>query len=228
MRINRFIALATGMSRRAADDAIAKQRVQVDGRFAQLGEDINEATSQITLAGRVLRLPSETTTILLNKPVGYVCSRDGQGSKTIYELLPPELRHLKTVGRLDKDSSGLILLTNAGELAHQLTHPSFSKQKVYEIELDKPLGREHLKQIEQGVNLDDGMSSLQLTVNSQQQKTVNRKLSTVYFFVRMHEGRNRQIRRTFATLGYKVTKLHRTQFGPYSLKGLDPGEWQSI
>ena len=153
---------------------------------------------------------------MINKPEGYVCSRKGQGNKTIYDILPENYKTLNTVGRLDKNSSGLLLLTNDGELAHQLTHPSFKKIKIYHIELDQPLAPLHQQMISDfGVQLDDGPSKLNL------EKTDNNRKK---FTVSMHEGRNRQIRRTFESLGYKVTKLHRTHFGTYDLKDLKSGQ----
>ena len=157
---------------------------------------------------------------MLNKPEGYVCSRTGQGSTTIYELLPKHYADLKPVGRLDKDSSGLILLTNDGNLANQLTHPSFRKTKIYEVTLDKPLTKTAQNKIEKGVQLDDGISQLNI---KKIQNRYDRK-----FFVFMREGRNRQIRRTFGALGYKVVKLHRTGFGPYKLDGLETGQNKEI
>ena len=219
MRINKYIALATGLSRRAADAAIEAGRVTYNTRPAQSGQSVDE-TDKVLLDGKLLQLPEQTQTILLNKPVGYVCSRSGQGSKTIYELLPASLQHLKLVGRLDKDSSGLILLTNDGELAQQLTHPSYRKQKIYEIKLDKALQPLHHQMIsDHGIKLEDGPSQLTLTRlhegNDQSWQ------------ITMHEGRNRQIRRTFAALGYQVVELRRTQFGNYQLGSMASGTYQS-
>lgn len=219
MRINRFIALATGMSRRAADNTI--NRVTINGTPATSGSQV-EQNDVVKLDGHVLHVPTETTTIMLHKPVGYVCSRDGQGSKTIYELLPNNLHHLKPIGRLDKDSSGLLLLTNDGKLAHELTHPSFQKDKVYEVTLDKPLTSEAQHQLEQGVMLDDGISQLRV----QSHPAPNSSHRPTYE-VRMREGRNRQIRRTFDALGYHVHSLHRTQFGSYKIAEA-AGEWRLI
>ena len=129
MRINKFVALATGMSRRTADQAIAEGRVAVNGRPPTAGQQVTDE-DQINLDGQTLQKPAATT-IMMNKPVGYVVSRDGQGSQTIYDLLPEEYQGLKPIGRLDKDSSGLLLLTNDGTLAQELTHPKYHKQKVY-------------------------------------------------------------------------------------------------
>ena len=217
MRINKFIAQATGMSRRAADAAIVAGRIRVNGAPPTAGQDIS-ADESVALDGQILRAPAEPlVTIALNKPVGYVVSRNGQGSKTIYDILPAIYQHLKPVGRLDKDSSGLLLLTNDGHLANELTHPSRQKTKIYEVMLDKPLQPLHRQMIsDHGLMLDDGLSRLQL----ERQREGN----DAAWIVTMHEGRNRQIRRTFAALGYTVTRLHRVQFGDYLLGALEPGK----
>jgi 23S rRNA pseudouridine2605 synthase len=221
MRINKYVALATGMSRRAADTAISEGRVLVNNKRPSSGYSVAH-NDQVTLDSRTITTDVNIMTIMLNKPVGFVCSRDGQGSKTIYELLPAELHHLKPIGRLDKDSSGLLLLTNDGQLAHELTHPSREKQKVYEITLDKPLQPLHRQMIsDHGVQLEDGPSKFELT---RQQDGDDTK-----WIVTMHEGRNRQIRRTFAALGYAVVRLHRTAFGTYALeRTLSPGSFMNI
>lgn len=219
MRINRFVALATGMSRRAADTAIAQGRVMLNGNPAQLSAQVNDS-DMVTLDGKILK-PVTTTTITLNKPVGYVVSREGQGSKTVYDLLPPELHNLKPIGRLDKDSSGLLLMTNDGQFAQELTHPKYQKQKVYEVELNKPLVPLHRQMLQDhGIMLEDGPSKLQL----ERLHEANDRA----WKVTMSEGRNRQIRRTFAALGYKVIKLHRTHFGHFSLGGLNSGQHQRV
>jgi 23S rRNA pseudouridine2605 synthase len=216
MRINKFIARATGLSRRVADQAVSKGRVTVNSRPAAPGTDVGDSDT-VTLDNQILSLPAATMTVMLNKPAGYVCSRAGQGSQTIYDLLSPELHHLKPVGRLDKDSSGLLLLTSDGDLANQLTHPRYAKEKVYEIRLDKPLSPKDKIQVGLGVKLDDGLSKLQIT-----------DLADNSFTVTMSEGRNRQIRRTFEALGYLATKLHRIRFGPYHLDKLAPKEWKQV
>ncbi len=219
MRINKYVAQATGMSRRAADTAITARRVLVNGEVPEPGYDVRE-TDQVTLDSDVITPDVNIQTIMLNKPVGYVCSRDGQGSKTIYDLLPAELHHLKPVGRLDKASTGLILLTNDGQLAHQLTHPTYRKTKIYEITLDKPLTPLHRQMItDHGVQLDDGPSSFTL------ERLNDDDLS---WQVSMQEGRNRQIRRTFAALGYSVVLLHRIHFGSYQLGQLATGTIREI
>src|SRR3712207_6089440 len=135
MRLNKYIASATGLSRRAADEALAQNRVRVNGEVASVGPQVL-GNDVVSLDGQIVTPQEASVTILLHKPTGYVSSREGQGSRTVYDLLPPELHHLKTVGRLDKESSGLLLLTSDGQLAYELTPPSFQKAKVYEVELD--------------------------------------------------------------------------------------------
>lgn len=216
MRINKYLALATGMSRRAADTAIAEGRVTIDNQAPRAGQDV-ATNNQVHLDGSLVSPPETLQTILFNKPAGYVCSRDGQGSKTIYDLLPKALHHLKPVGRLDKDSSGLLLLTNDGELAHQLTHPSFQKEKVYQVTLDKPLSDTDLKRVEQGIILEDGPSHLLV-----------KQITVPTYEVRLSEGRNRQIRRTFTALNKKVVTLHRITFGEFDLGNLTSGKHQPL
>lgn len=207
MRINKFIAQATGLSRRAADQAIAEKRVTINDQPARMGANANE-DDVVRLNGKQLRLPTAPQTILLNKPVGYVCSRNGQGSQTIYDLLPKDLHQLKPIGRLDKDSSGILVMTNDGDFSHQLAHPGFQKEKRYQVELNKPLHPADQAAIEQGIKLVDGLSALGLKIGK----------DAAHWQITMHEGRNRQIRRTFEAKGYRVTKLERTQFGPYQLQ----------
>jgi 23S rRNA pseudouridine2605 synthase len=221
MRLNKFVAQATGKSRREADFLISSGRVQIGGKIASVGNQADDS-SEISLDGRTLALPSHRTIIMLNKPVGYVSSRSAQSkdAQTLYELLPTELRNLKTVGRLDKNSSGLILLTDDGDFAFKMTHPKFAKTKIYLVQIDLPLEPLHQQMISDiGVNLEDGQSQLFLE-SLNDEKTSWR--------VTMHEGRNRQIRRTFRALGYEVTQLHRTNFGDYQLGDLKPGQWKSL
>jgi len=215
MRLNQYVAQATGLSRRAADEAIKAGRVSINGQTAELGSSVN--TNDTVRLDNQPVMPAEKITIILNKPAGYVVSRTGQGSKTIYDLLPAEFHNLKPVGRLDKDSSGLLLLTNDGELANRLSHPRYAKTKTYEIELDKPLEPLHQQMIcDHGINLEDGVSKLIL------EKLDEKGL---LWRVTMSEGRNRQIRRTFAALGYTVDKLNRTAFGDYKIDDLPTGQY---
>ena len=218
LRLNKFLAERLGLSRREADDVISAGKVTIDGKKAVLGARIDK-TSKVCYNNKTVPFGTEFLYIAMNKPVGYVCSRRAQGNApTIYELLPKDYTKLKTVGRLDKDSSGLILLTNDGDFAFQMTHPKFHKEKIYEVELDRPLEPLHQQMISDfGVMLEDGPSKF----------TVIRIDGPKYTVV-LSEGRNRQIRRTFAAIGYKVVSLHRVQFGVFGLGNLSDGEYQII
>lgn len=225
IRLNKFIAQATGMSRRAADRMIEDGRVQMgpDKLRVTTGRAVDTTNPHeiVWLDDKQIALPAEHTTIMLNKPPHYVVSRDGQGSATVYDLLPKELYALKPVGRLDKDSSGLLILTDDGELAQRLTHPRFQKVKQYEIRLDTALQPLHRQMIsDHGLMLQDGLSKLQL-------ERV-REGNDFGWRVTMTEGRNRQIRRTFESLGYRVVTLHRITFGPYLLGNLASGAYTAI
>lgn len=222
MRLNKYIAQSTGLSRRAADAAIELGDVTVNEQLPSAGYTVTPS-DVVRYKGRTLVAATDqsVTTIMLNKPVGYICSRDGQGGRTVYDLLPRQLKHLKPVGRLDKHSSGLLLMTTDGQLAYELTHPKFNKSKTYKIAVNRPLEEHDYTAIrKQGVQLDDGPSKLEL-------EQINASDHTNWR-VTMTEGRNRQIRRTFEALNYKVVKLHRTHFGPYILEGLKPGEHKRI
>lgn len=220
VRLNKYLALHAGISRREADEMIANGRVTINGERAIIGTQVT-LNDIVEMDGK--RITPSTTYIylMLHKPVGYVCSRRAQGDNpTIYSLLPKQYHVLKPVGRLDRDSSGLILLTNDGDFAQRMTHPSYGKIKKYEVALDKALEPLHQQMINDfGINLEDGVSQLLLERMADDRKE---------WIVTMREGRNRQIRRTFAALGYTVTRLHRTDFGPYRLGGLNPGKTQIV
>ena len=220
VRINKFIARYHGVSRRQADEMIQSKAVMVNGEPAVIGQLINDDFEVVKINGQTVQKNLSHTVLLLNKPIGYICSRNAQSkkAKTVYDILPTKYKNLKTVGRLDKDSSGLILLTDDGDLAHRLTHPKFKKIKIYLVKLDKPLTPLHQQIIADfGINLDDGISKLGL-----ERLDDNR----CEWRITMDEGRNRQIRRTFSALGYTVTKLHRTNFGSYAINELKPGQYQ--
>ncbi|MGB4767794.1 MAG: pseudouridine synthase [Candidatus Saccharimonas sp.] len=222
LRLNKHLALQLGVSRREADELIASGSVTINGIVATLGARF-KATDTLEVKGKALDSEKIAYTYLaLNKPTSYVCSRRAQGNdETIYTLLPQRYHHLKPVGRLDRDSSGLILLTNDGDFAFHMTHPKFAKTKVYQVRLDHDLEPLHQQMISDfGVQLEDGRSQLTLERLSDDRRDE--------WQVTMSEGRNRQIRRTFASLGYTVKKLHRIQFGNYSLGDMKRGEFQVV
>ena len=221
IRLNKFLAEKVGLSRREADNLIVDGKVLVNQQPAVLGARISE-TDEIICDGKIISTKKpEYIYLMLNKPVGYVSSRKAQGEvPTLYELLPEKYQKLKTVGRLDKNSSGLILLTNDGDFAFKHTHPKFYKLKTYLVELDQTLAPLHQQEISDfGIHLEDGLSKLFLTKLDEDR---------LKWQVEMSEGRNRQIRRTFAALGYKVIKLHRIEFGHYQLGDLKAGEFKLV
>ena len=254
IRLNKFLAERLGVSRRDADELILAGKITVDGRPAILGDRIDK-NNKVCYNNKVVPPVAEFSYIAFNKPKGYVCSRRAQGATpTLYDLLPKTFTRLKTVGRLDKDSSGLILLTNDGDFAFRMTHPKFRKNKVYEVELDHPLAPLHQQMIsDYGVEIGDGISKFKIIKdnsgllpsrvirsaaarelvrsprgNGRERRDPRKEVTESCYLVFLTEGRNRQIRRTFAALGYQVTKLHRIQFGKYELGDLKPGKYVII
>ena len=265
IRLNKYLAERLGVSRREADELISAGKITVDNQPASLGNKI-DSKSKVCYNNKLIPFANKYVYLAFNKPVGYVCSRRAQGpSPTLYELLPKKYQHLKTVGRLDKDSSGLILLTNDGDFAYQMTHPKFRKEKIYEVELDHPLEPLHQQMIsDYGVMLDDGPSKFLVVrkeepdilsgafrsaaarelarsprgdrplgrgrplVDGRERRGAGKDGQAPLYTVVLTEGRNRQIRRTFAALGYRVTKLHRTSFGKYQLGNLETGSYQEF
>lgn len=220
-RLNKYLALQLGISRREADDFIAAGEIKINETVATLGARFVEG-DKITINSKPVASDTAMVYIAFHKPVNYVCSRKQQGdSPTIYDIIPREYHTLKPVGRLDRDSSGLILLTNDGDFAYEMTHPKFIKTKIYQVTLDHDLEPLHQQMIsDHGINLEDGVSKLQLERRSDDERKT--------WTITMHEGRNRQIRRTFNSLGYDVTKLHRTDFGPYTLGNLESGKLETV
>lgn len=219
IRLNKFLATHTHLSRRKADEVIASGVVTINGQPADLGAGVGDH-DVVAIDGDEVVRQDTTRLIMLNKPEGYVCSRRGQGSKTIYELLPPEYFRLNPVGRLDKDSSGLLLLTGDGTLLNELSHPSHDHTKRYIVGINMPLNHEDELLLTRGVDIGDNRpSKLALRLLD-----TNRQL----WEVTITEGRNRQIRRSFAAIERRVTSLHRTSFGPYRLGDLESGRYKDI
>lgn len=219
VRLNKHLAHSLGISRREADKKIEQGSVTLNGKIATLGNLVRPGRDAVEVHHDiVVPIGKRYTYVLLNKPTGYVCSRKQQGeTPTIYALLPRHYQQLKVAGRLDKDSCGLVLLTDDGDTIFRLTHPKFGKQKVYHVALNKPLKPTDEKKIKAGITLEDGVSKLAVSAISANTRTP--KKPNLYQ-VTMFEGRNRQIRRTFKHLGYSVTHLERQSFDKYSLKQL--------
>jgi pseudouridine synthase len=215
MRLNKYLAETTELSRRSADTAIANGRVRINGQVGRMGMQVSD-TDIVELDGKKVTYNStKTVTVLLHKPVGYVSSKNGQGSKTVYDLLPKSYEQLNIAGRLDKDSSGLVVLTNDGTLLHELTHPSNNKEKKYIVTIDKNLWPEDQKMLLKGVDIGDERPSKFTRMRKQSENT---------YEIVLGEGRNRQIRRAFESLGYQVTRLHREKLGRFRLGNLKETE----
>ena len=218
MRLAKYLAHAGVASRRSAETLIAAGRVSVGEEIVtDPARDVDEH-SGVALDGRPLAGPEPRVLYALNKPVGVVSTaRDTHGRRTVTELVPTRGLRLYPVGRLDIDSSGLILLTNDGELANRLMHPRFQVPKTYRARLGgPPLAKDGLRALREGVRLEDGRTA------PAQVRRVGAAGSNVIELT-IHEGRNRQVRRMCQAVGHPVLELVRTRFGPLALDGLASG-----
>ena len=217
MRINQYLAQVLGISRRTADKEIASGKVTLRGVKATLGDQVAEG-DKVEFKGKpVVQKTVALTTVMLNKPVGYVTSRlhDETEAPTVMDLLPPELQHLKPVGRLDKESGGLLLLTDDGDLLYRSTHPKFRTEKVYLVEFDSPLSEREVLQWKRGLKLTDGIARADDIVREGR-----------HYRVTLHQGKNRQIRRMAGLSGNKVNVLTRVKMGDAELGDLKEGKWK--
>ncbi len=225
-RLQKLIANAGLCSRRRAEDLLREGRVQVNGRTAQLGDKADPSRDAIHVAGQPLAGPPEPLVLLLNKPMGVLCScSDPHGRTTVLNLLPPELGQgtgLHPVGRLDADSRGALLLSNQGELTLHLTHPRYGHRKTYRVWVQGHPSAEVLSRWRQGVRLD-GQATQPVRV-----RILERRGDATGLEVVMGEGRNRQIRRTAALLGHPVRDLQRVAIGDLGLGRLREGEWRRL
>ncbi len=217
-RLQKLLARAGYGSRRGAELVIAAGRVTVDGAPAVLGMRADPDTQRIEVDGEPIRIQPDDVTIVLNKPTGIVVTAvDDRGRQTVFDILRDPPPHLRYVGRLDRDTSGLLLLTTNGELAHRLTHPRYEVMKTYEATVDGIVADESLQRLRLGVMLEDGMTA-PATVEQ-----LPGMPPPTYLSVTIHEGRNRQVRRMFEAVGHHVSRLRRTRFGPIALDDLAPG-----
>ena len=220
VRLAKFLAHAGVSSRRGADAVIAAGRVTLAGRvLTDPALDVGEGEG-VELDGRLLAGPEPRVLYALHKPLGVVSTaRDTHGRRTVLELIPDAGLRLYPVGRLDIDSTGLILLTNDGELANRLTHPRFEVPKTYVAELGGPaIGERALRRLREGVELEDGPTAPARV----------RRLAPRTLELTIHEGRNRQVRRMCEAVGHPVLALRRTAFGPLELGGLGAGRWRRL
>ena len=222
-KIQKILSETGVASRRKAEELIREGRVTVNGRAAQIGDRADPSRDHIKVDGRRVSLPPAKAYILVNKPKGVITTVDDpEGRKTVLDLLPAGSRRLFPVGRLDYDAEGLLLLTDDGNLAHRLSHPSFHIPRTYQVKVQgKPTPAE-TRRLSQGIHLEDGRTapcrvvSLKETEENSWQEMV------------LYEGRNRQVKRMWEKLGYPVLKLKRVGFAGLSLGRLQPGEYRAL
>ena len=212
MRLNAYLARAGVASRRGADELIKAGRVTVNGEPGQLNTFV-QSRDRVELDGERVEL-QQLTYVLLHKPAGAVTTaRDPQGRRTVVELVDHPT-HVVPVGRLDADTTGALLLTNDGELAHRLAHPRYEVEKVYEAEVEGDPSGEALEQLCAGIELDDGPTS----------PARARRLGPGVVELSIHEGRKHQVKRMLAAVGHPVTRL----YAGLTLEGLEPGQWREL
>jgi 23S rRNA pseudouridine2605 synthase len=217
-RLQKVLARTGIGSRRVCEDLVAEGRVKVNGEVAVLGRRVEAATDLIEVDGVAIGVAPGLVYYLLNKPTGVVTTADDpEGRPTVVALVPDDPR-VFPVGRLDYDTEGLLLLTNDGELTHRLTHPSFGVDKEYLAHVDGHPTRATVRQLREGVELDDGVTSpAQVT-----------QVTDGVLRIIIHEGRNRQVRRMCEAVGHPVQRLVRTRIGPLTDRKLKPGAWREL
>jgi 23S rRNA pseudouridine2605 synthase len=216
VRLNAYLARAGIASRRGADELIKAGRVRVNGEPGQLNTLVG-AADRVEVDGREVA-PQPLAYVLLNKPAGVVTTaRDPQGRRTVVDLVPREPR-VVPVGRLDAETTGALLLTNDGPLAHRLAHPRYGVEKVYEAEVEGDPDDAALRALRDGVELDDGRTA----------PAKVRRLGPGRLELTLHQGRNRQVRRMCEAVGHPVVRLHRSAYAGLTLHGLATGAWRAL
>lgn len=218
VRLQKVLAVRGFGSRRVVEELIAEGRVAVNGQIAELGRRVDVDSDVVEVDGVRVGVAPDLVYYLLNKPKGVVTTAaDTHDRDIVTELVPDEPR-VYPVGRLDLETEGLLLLTNDGDLTHRLTHPSYGIEKEYLVEVDREITRGHLRQLREGIELDDGPTAPAKAA----------KVDAKLFKLTIHEGRNRQVRRMCAALGYTVTRLVRIRLGALADRRLSPGEWREL
>lgn len=225
-RLNKYIASTGVCSRRKADELIIDGKVSVNGKIiTELGFYIREK-DKVTVEGQIVK-PQNLEYYRFYKPAGYITTQnDEKGRKTIYDIIPAELKHLKPVGRLDKESTGLLILTNDGELINQMTHPSVKVPKVYMVTINGRFTEQNAKDMAQGIDIVTDSGDIKTAYAETLPIEIANKQSIIQ--VVLYQGINRQIRKMFAKLGYEVIVLKRTQHAIITLEGMKKGQVKLI
>ena len=225
VRLNKFLADQGVASRRAADEMIRAGKVSIDGEpVTELGTRVDPERQEVEVGGVILRAPGERRYYLLNKPAGVVCTNDRRETRPrAVDLVVDRYKgRIYTVGRLDEESKGLILLTSDGDFAQRVAHPRFGVPKTYRVKVRGRIDDESIQKVRAGVHLAEGRTSgARILVRRR-----TREYSTLD--VTLREGMNRELRRAFARVGYKVVDLKRTRIGPLSDRGLGVGRWRPL
>ncbi len=224
MRLNRFLARSGAASRRGADALIEAGRVSLNGEtVTRLATTVDPGRDLVELDEVTVTLPELLTYIVLNKPPGYVVTMsDPQGRRTVTDLVTGVPAGLVPVGRLDAGTGGLLILTDDGELAHRIAHPSYEIDKIYEVEASGTLSEEERLKLERGLMLDGRLTAPAAV------RVVGTARGITVAEMTIHEGRKRQVRRMFELVGHPVTRLRRTRVGPIELGELPPGRWRHL
>ncbi|HTU70012.1 MAG TPA: pseudouridine synthase [Candidatus Baltobacteraceae bacterium] len=224
MRLNKYIAQAGVASRRRADELIARGKVRVNGKVVRELGTIVVPEDLVDVSGTAIRPVEESAYLVLHKPAGVMTTmRDPQGRRTVADLLPKRTPRLVPVGRLDYDTAGVLLMTNDGDLTNRLLHPRYGVEKTYRATIGGRLSPEEVKRVHEGVTLDRGERAEAAKV-----RVVAVRAGTSVIDVTVHEGRNRQVRRMFESLGHPVQALVRLRFGPVSLGDLPAGHSREL
>lgn len=223
MRLQKFLAHAGVASRRAAEELIVRGKVRVNGKVVrELGTSVNP-DDRVDVSGTPVRVQTELTYLVMHKPANVMTTmRDPQGRRTVAHLLPKGAPRVVPVGRLDFDTSGVLLFTNDGDLANVLAHPRFGVEKTYRAAVKGRLTPEEIKRLQSGVLLDEFRAA------GARIRVVATRRDTSVLDITIHEGKNRQVRRMFDTVGHPVVALARLRFGPLRLGDLPPGQTRPL
>jgi 23S rRNA pseudouridine2605 synthase len=223
MRINKFLAECGVASRRNCDQLIKDGLVTINGKVANLGADVDELHDSVSVDGKKINAIKKYSYYMMNKPKGYVCTvKDDKDRKTVMDLLPPSVGRVFPVGRLDYDSEGLLLFTNDGDLSNRLMHPSSEIPKTYLVKIEGSIPDEAIEKLKRGVVID-GVKTKKCNI-----KIVDETKTFTKFHVTVTEGRNREIRKMFLTVGKEVKFLKRIKIGDLGMGSLNRGDVRKL